>query len=74
MAALEKYVILRMFNPDIANAFFRAGMIEAWGRGIEQMQADCTAQGTPWPVLRHETPPVSGWSSKIARRRKRRRN
>lgn len=23
------------FNPDVANAFFRAGMIEAWGRGVE---------------------------------------
>ena len=28
------------FNPDIASTFFRAGMIEAWGRGIEKMQAD----------------------------------
>jgi len=25
------------FNPDIANAFFRAGEIEAWGRGIERI-------------------------------------
>jgi len=25
------------FNPDIANAFFRAGKIEAWGRGIERI-------------------------------------
>lgn len=39
------------FNPDIANAFFRAGMIEAWGRGIEQMQADCEAQSAPRPLL-----------------------
>lgn len=30
-------------------------MIEAWGRGIEQMQVDCAAQGAPGPVLRHET-------------------
>ena len=43
------------FNPDIANAFFRAGMIEAWGRGIEKMQADCKAQGVPGPALRYET-------------------
>ncbi|HBY98802.1 MAG TPA: transcriptional regulator [Chloroflexi bacterium] len=42
------------FNPDIANAFFRAGMIEAWGRGIEQMQVDCEAHGVPGPALRHE--------------------
>jgi ATP-dependent DNA helicase RecG len=25
------------FNPDVANAFFRAGYIESWGRGIERI-------------------------------------
>lgn len=25
------------FNPDIANAFFKAGLIESWGRGIEKV-------------------------------------
>jgi ATP-dependent DNA helicase RecG len=25
------------YNPDIANAFFRAGFIESWGRGIEKV-------------------------------------
>lgn len=25
------------YNPDVANAFFRAGMIETWGRGIERI-------------------------------------
>ena len=32
------------YNPKIANAFFRAGYVEAWGRGIENMCklcADC---------------------------------
>lgn len=43
------------FNPDIANAFFRAGLIEAWGRGFEKMQADCKAQGVPGPALQYET-------------------
>jgi len=42
------------FNPDIANAFFRAGMVEAWGRGIEKMQADCKADGVPAPSLKCE--------------------
>ena len=28
------------FNPDIANTFFRAGEIEAWGRGIERIFGD----------------------------------
>jgi len=30
-------------NPLIANAFFRSGQIEAWGRGIEKMKKGCTA-------------------------------
>ena len=25
------------FNPDIANTFFKAGLIESWGRGIEKV-------------------------------------
>lgn len=40
------------FNPDLANAFFRAGRIEAWGRGIEKIQESCRAQGLPTPELR----------------------
>ena len=28
-------------NPDIANTFFRAGMVESWGRGISKMVAEC---------------------------------
>jgi ATP-dependent DNA helicase RecG len=39
------------FNPDVANVFFRAGTIEAWGRGIERMCAECAAHGVPEPVL-----------------------
>lgn len=42
------------FNPDVANAFFRAGMIEAWGRGIERMINACRAAGVPEPHLRYE--------------------
>ena len=41
-------------NPDLANAFFRAGMIESWGLGIEKMRRACLAQGSPKPVLREE--------------------
>ena len=37
-------------NPGIANAFFRAGMIEAWGRGIENIIVTCRAAGTAVPV------------------------
>lgn len=42
------------YNPEIANAFFRAGMIESWGRGIERIMAVCKAEGVPQPELRYE--------------------
>ena len=36
-------------NPGIANAFFRAGMVEAWGRGIGDIVRVCRAAGTAEP-------------------------
>ena len=36
-------------NPGIANAFFRAGMVEAWGRGIGSIVSACEAAGTAEP-------------------------
>jgi len=36
-------------NPGVANAFFRAGMIEAWGRGIADIVRACRATGTADP-------------------------
>lgn len=39
-------------NPDVANAFFRAGEIEAWGRGIERIFAACRAEHVPEPALK----------------------
>ena len=42
------------FNPDIANVFFRAGMVESWGRGIERIMQACTDAGIPMPELRYE--------------------
>ena len=42
------------FNPDVANAFFMAGKIEAWGRGIERILEACKAAQTPKPKLRYE--------------------
>lgn len=42
------------FNPDVANAFFRAGMIESWGRGIERMLETCRQAGVVEPELRYE--------------------
>ena len=43
------------FNPDVANTFFRAGMIESWGRGIERIMDSCLEAGNPAPELRYET-------------------
>ncbi len=43
------------YNPDIANTFFRAGMIEAWGRGIERIMDACKAASVPKPEIKFET-------------------
>lgn len=37
------------YNPSIANAFYRAGYIEAWGRGIQKIMEACRELGTPDP-------------------------
>ena len=42
------------FNPEILNTFFRAGSIEAWGRGIQRIRDDCKTHGSPDPLLRYE--------------------
>ena len=42
------------FNPLIANAFFRAGYIEAWGRGIEKINRECRMHGIEPPVYEIE--------------------
>lgn len=42
------------FNPDIANALFRAGMIESWGRGIEMIEKECLSNNCPKPIIKLE--------------------
>ena len=42
----------RPHNPRIAYAFFRAGMIEAWGRGIRRIVDICCEAGNPAPTWR----------------------
>ncbi|MBL4904159.1 MAG: winged helix-turn-helix transcriptional regulator [Desulfocapsa sp.] len=42
------------YNPDIANGFFRAGMIESWGRGIEHIFKSCLNSGTTQPEFSYE--------------------
>lgn len=41
----------RPFNPLLANAFFRAGYIEAWGRGIDRIHRECRAHRIPEPLF-----------------------
>ena len=44
----------RPYNPDIANAFFRSGYVEAWGRGIEKITEQCLIAGLPEPIFNPE--------------------
>lgn len=39
----------RPYNPKIAKAFFRAGYIESWGRGIQKIFEVCKEYGTLQP-------------------------
>ena len=38
----------------VASAFFRAGYIEAWGRGIEKINNECKMAGVPTPEINRE--------------------
>lgn len=44
----------RPYNPDVANVFFRAGEIEAWGRGIERIVSVCREAGSKEPEFRYD--------------------
>lgn len=54
VAKLKRKHPSQPFNPDLANAFFRAGMIEAWGRGIERIMEACRAAHASPPRIRYE--------------------
>ncbi len=42
------------YNPDIATAFFRAGLIEAWGRGTLKIIRECEDAGLPAPGFSYD--------------------
>ena len=42
------------YNPDIANAFFRIGYIESWGRGTIKIIEKCKEAGLPNPKYYYE--------------------
>ncbi|MCX6973911.1 MAG: hypothetical protein NTZ94_06325 [Verrucomicrobia bacterium] len=50
------------FKPDIANAFFRAGSIESWSRGIERIMSSCRESG-PYDPHSITNPEASGSNS-----------
>lgn len=41
------------YNPDIANAFFRSGYIESWGRGTLKIIEKCIEVGLPSPLYHY---------------------
>jgi ATP-dependent DNA helicase RecG len=44
------------FNPDIANCFFRAGLIEAWGRGTLKIIKECKKAKISPPDFKYDPP------------------
>jgi predicted HTH transcriptional regulator len=49
---------LLLFHQDpekwVPGAFFRSGMIESWGRGIEKITEACQNAGKPAPVIEYK--------------------
>ena len=37
-----------------ANAFFRTGLIDAWGRSIQKINSECQRAGSPVPDYRYD--------------------
>ena len=46
-------------NPDISHVFYKAGMVESWGRGIEKILDACKEAKIPVPEIILE--PTSFW-------------
>jgi ATP-dependent DNA helicase RecG len=42
------------YNPDIANALFRSGYIESWGRGMLKMIKECERAQIPQPIYAYD--------------------
>ena len=40
------------YNPDIANVFYRAGVSENWGQGIQKICDECQGIGAELPVYK----------------------
>lgn len=46
-------------NPRIADVFYRHGLMETWGRGIELIMDGCKAAGLPEPTFEVNPPFVN---------------
>ena len=46
-------------NPRIADVFYRHGLMETWGRGIELIMDGCKAAGLPEPTFEVNQPFVN---------------
>ncbi len=55
---LEKHAS-RPYNPDIANALFRSGYIESWGRGTIKIIKECKQAGIPEPIFSYDSSDIS---------------
>ncbi len=51
---LKKWHLSKPRNEFIADVFFKAGMIEAWGRGTIHIVDECKKAGMPEPEFREE--------------------
>jgi ATP-dependent DNA helicase RecG len=55
---MEKHAS-RPFNPDIANALFRSGYIEAWGRGTIKIINECKEANIPEPIFTYNSSDIT---------------
>ncbi|KAF0159360.1 MAG: ATP-dependent DNA helicase RecG [Syntrophaceae bacterium] len=51
---LKKWHLSRPRNELLADVFFKAGMIEAWGRGTVKIMDECKKAGLPEPEFKEE--------------------
>jgi len=56
---LKKKHSSRPHNPILAGAFFKGGLIEAWGRGTIKIINECKKSGLPEPLIKSESGGIS---------------
>ncbi len=48
---LFKEHVSKPCNPNLANVFFKCGMVESWARGFEKIESYCTEENARLPVI-----------------------